>query len=232
MTKMKLAIIIVTIVALMCCNKTIERKGSYTLYLVNGGIGSGLTSNFKSMPLTMYGSRNVYYVHTGQQITIADTASLASPLVSKEFAFFKGTYSIFVVGQSPNFETIIKEESDLPFISQSKIYSTLDSVVNVRFINLSPNSTPLKIKVSNSTVNEVDNLAFKDISSWRSFKATSSSSNYSLQIRNASTDALISTYTLTANAVNRFKNVTLMIRGIQGITVGASAFGVTAINYF
>ena len=104
--------------------------------------------------------------------------------------------------------------------------------MNVRFVNLSPNSVPVKIKITNAVVNEVDNLPYKSISDWKNYKATASSTTYSFQIRNAVTDALIFTYSFAANSTNRFKNVTLIIKGLQGTTSGTSAFRVFAVNYF
>jgi hypothetical protein len=104
-------------------------------------------------------------------------------------------------------------------------------VVNVRFVNLSTGSPALKIKLSTSVINEVDNLPYKAIGGWKAYPARLASTIYSFQIRRVDTDALITTYSFSATATNRFKNVALVIRGAFG-TTGVTGFGVSAINYF
>jgi hypothetical protein len=215
-----------------CKKDTVHAPTSFTMYIVNAGINSKIQTNFTNAGVVIYNNRGQYLVQSDQQVSIADTTALSTPLINTSYSYDKGVYTVFVAGQSPTFEAILKDETDLPFIPNDKIYSSTDSVVNVRFINLSPNSVPLKIKVSTSATNEADALAFKEITTWRPFKATASTTAYSIQIRNASTDALVTSYSFVCNATNRFKNVTLMVRGLQGTTSGANAFGVTSINYF
>jgi len=240
-TEKKSTVVTEFIIVLFClaacfasCKKDIvQAPSSYTMYVVNGAVNSKLQTNFTNTPIVTYNSRNIYYVQSDQSVSIADTTALNAPLVNITYGYEKGVYTIFIAGTSPTFEAILKEETDLPFIPNDKIYGNADSVVNVRFINLSPNSVPLKIKVSTATTNESDALAYKEITTWRTFKAgPAATTTYSIQIRNAATDALLTTFSFAANATNRFKNVTLMVRGLQGTTSGVNAFGVTAVNYF
>lgn len=92
---------------------------------------------------------------------------------------------------------------------------------------------PLKIKVSTAATNEENAIAYKTIGSWRPFiAAPATTTTYSIQIRIACTDALWTTYSFVANSTKRFKNVTLVIRGLIGTTSGVNAFGVTEVNYF
>ena len=144
-----------------------------------------------------------------------------------------GIYSVFVAGQGTTIETIVKEEKDFPFIDfTNKIPVKADSVVNVRFINLSPNSIPVKIKITTAAGNEVDNLPFKTIGNWKKYTATASSTVYAFQVREAATDTLLASFNFTANSTNRFKNVSLIIKGLQGTTTGVNAYGMFAVNYF
>jgi hypothetical protein len=46
------------------------------------------------------------------------------------------------------------------------------------------------------------------------------------------TDALLLTYTFSATATNRFKNVSLLIKGLLGTTTGTNEFSVSSVNYF
>src|SRR5262249_2349319 len=121
--------------------------------------------------------------------------------------------------------------TNFPFIRTDVINTSADSVVNVRFANLSPNSGPLKIKIANAATNEVDYLSLRDVSNFKAYNALLSSTTYSFQIRDAATDALITTYMFTANSTNRFKNVMLVIKGLRNGT-GNDVFGVFAVNYF
>jgi len=142
-------------------------------------------------------------------------------------------YSMYVLGTSTAVDTMFREEINFPFISMNKVFTTADSVVNVRFINLSPNSVPVKIKIATAATNEVDNLPYKTITDWKVYKAgPAATTTYSFQVRNAATDALLSTFSFAANDANRFKNVALVIKGLQGTTTGINAFGLFAVNYF
>lgn len=218
---------------LFACKKSeVRAPSSFTMYVVNAGINSKIQTNFLNNGVVAQNSRGMFFVESGQRIIIADTTALGAPILDKNYDFNRGIYTLFIAGQSPLFEIVSKEEVDIPFIATDKIYSSTDSVVYVRFANFSPNSGSLRIKLSTATTNEVENLPYKELSTWRPFKATSTTTNYVIELRNPSNNALITSYTFTANASNRFKNVTLMIRGLQGTTSGTNTFGVTPINYF
>jgi len=228
-----ISIFVIAIAFTSCKKNIVQAPSSFTLYVVNAGIGvAEVQTNFTTTPLVPYGARNIYYVQSDQTIVMADSANPTAYLLNKNLGYSSGVYTIFITGQATALNTIVKAEADLPFIAGDKIYTSTDSIVNIRFANLSPNSVPLKIKIATATTNEVDDLPYKNISTWRAYKATATTANYSLQIRDAVTDALLATYTFTANATNRFKNVTLMIKGLQGTTTGTNAFGVAPINYF
>lgn len=225
-------LVVVTMLLASCKKDTVDAPTSFTLYVVNGSMGTKAITNFAAAPKINYQNRSINYVQTGQHVQVKDSAA-ALYLVNQGYEYNKGVYTLFIYGDSTNAQAILKEETDLPFIPNDKLYTSTDSVVNVRFINLSPNSVPLKIKISTATTNEADALAYKEITTWRAFKAApAATTTYSIQIRNATTDALITTYSFAANATKRFKNVTLMIRGLMGTTTGVNAFGVTEINYF
>lgn len=87
----------------------------------------------KSRDLLAYNSSRLFSLLRKQQsIRIGNSADTS-------FSYYcnldlgSPVYSIFIVGQTPTPEVIIKEESDLPFIASGKIYSATDSVVNAWF---------------------------------------------------------------------------------------------------
>lgn len=132
-------------------------------------------------------------------------------------------YSVFLCGDT------LTQREDAVVIKENIPYRT-DSTAGIRFINLSPNSTPLNITLSTSnTVNEVSNLAYKQYTEFKSYPGLYNST-YTFQIRDAATAAPAApraTFTLSTSTVPRFANITLIIRGMVGTT---PALGVTRMN--
>lgn len=195
---------------------------------------SGGKYSFKrTLDSVNYSSNKFYYASTGGAIITAVTSIDTTKLLFNHMVNFKSAiYTMYITGTNATVDTIFREEINFPFISQSKMFTAADSVVNVRFVNLSANSTPLKIKIVNAATNEIDNLPYRTIGNWKAYPAKLTSTAYAFQVRDVATDALLATFNLTANAANRFKNVALIIKGLQGTTTGTNAFGVFAVNYF
>ena len=181
-----------------------------------------------------YGSGGFYFLsRKAMPVTVVSAADTTTFLFNNTLNFQSGIYTMYLIGQAPTIDTLFREETNFPFIhTDLSTPPSSDSVVNVRFVNLSPNSVPLKIKITGATTNEVDNLPYKGISNWKRYNTLVATTVYSFQIRDAATDALITTYSFSATATNRFKNVALIIKGLQGTTTGSNAFGVSAVNYF
>ena len=128
-----------------------------------------------------------------------------------------GVYSLFLLGGlSAAIEGLLIKDT-IPFQS--------DSTAGVRFVNLSSNSNLLNVSLSTTpTVMEVSNLGYKQYTSFKTYPAKSSNANYIFQIRKASDNSILTTYTLSTP---RFANVTLVIRGVVGTT---PALGITRVN--
>ncbi len=235
-------ILIISVLSITACKKDKSDKLQITTFsVVNAAVDmpaikvnvGGVAMNYASAPQIAYGTAAMYYApRASTLVKILSTADTVNPLVNSSIDFKSGVYSVYLVGQLPTIETIIKEETNFPFIRQDITPPSSDSVVNVRFVNLSPNSVPVKIKVASAATNEIDNLPYKGISDFKIYTAKLTTTTYSFQIRDAATDALITTYTFTTNATNRFKSVALVIKGLQGTATGTNAFGVFAVNYF
>lgn len=227
-----IAIVAIALTIASCKKEKEEFTLGTSVWVINGSVNMtrAVVQGSYSGNIAFAASRQFSLERTALPFSITDSVNTA--VVNSGLELRSAAYSIFIAGQMPTPEVIVKEETDFPFIAMDKVFTSADSAVNVRFINLSPNSVPLKIKVSTASTNETDALAYKEITTWRPFKATATTTTYSIQLRNAATDALITTYSFVANATNRFKNVTLMVRGLQGTNTGVNAFGVTPINYF
>lgn len=129
-------------------------------------------------------------------------------------------YSLFLGGTVTAVAGVLIKE-DIPYWT--------DSTGGIRFINLSPNSPPLNINLSiTPTVNEVSNLVYKQYTEFKSYPALAKTTPYIFQIKNASTGALLLTYSFntSSNLIPRFSNITLVIRGMVG---GSPVLGITRI---
>ncbi len=234
--------ILISAIALTLLISSCEKDEQFIAYSNLTGFNAVLNTSIRMLPdsimtagmkadVAVNAKGTLILPRTAIPIKIQNTAD-NSTLYNGQLDFKSGIYTLFIAGDVASPEAILKEETDFPFIRTDDGVTTSDSVVNVRFVNLSSNSVPLKIKLASATGNEVDNLPYKAIGNWKAYNSLTASTVYAFQLRDAATDALITTFNFTANSANRFKNVTLVVRGLQGTTSGGSAFGVTALNYF
>lgn len=128
-------------------------------------------------------------------------------------------YSLFLCGTPTAVEGIVVKET---------IPQWTDTIAGIRFVNLSPNSTGINItRPSTPTVNVVANLQYKAMTDFIGFPAGANVAD-TFQFRNASTNALLSTVTFTKASIPRFRNMSLVFRGIVG---GTPAPGVTQVTH-
>ena len=118
-----------------------------------------------------------------------------------------GNLSLFLTGLSPSqVNSVLIEET---FKAPS------DSTCAVRFINLSPDSSPISVDIQgNPDGSEVTSLSYKAFTVFKSYGAKSVNINngYNFEIRDATTGSLITTYSFTPIS---FKNVTLCLTGLE-----------------
>jgi hypothetical protein len=136
-------------------------------------------------------------------------------------------YSLLVTGPLPTIETLLIKEANYPFIRQDIVTTAADSVINVRFINLSPNTSPLDIRIQGSTSNEATGLGYKAYTAFKAYPAKTVNPTYVFQVVENGT--VLTSFTLSITGTNRFKNVAVLVRGLKG---GTPALGVSAVNYF
>jgi len=110
----------------------------------------------------------------------------------------------------------------------------IDSSMGIRFINLSPGSPAVNITLSTTpALPEFSKLEYQQITPFLSYPITSVFKSYTFQVREAATGERIASLTLSGTNLTtglpRFKNVTLVLRGIIG---GSPAAGITRINHY
>jgi hypothetical protein len=142
-----------------------------------------------------------------------------------------GIYSLFLTGTSAAPEAVFVKDQIPPF--------SQDSIIQVRVINCSPNSTAMNISLAAAPATNIfSDLAYKSLSAFTTLplKTTVPSGTNAFQVKNSS-GTVLATYTLPASGVvsvtsSRFKCITLVIKGLVGTTSGANAFGMYAMpNY-
>jgi len=128
-------------------------------------------------------------------------------------------YSLFLTGSIAAPEAVLVKEA-LPYRT--------DSTAGIRFINLSPNSTPLNITLSTTpTVNEVSNLGYKAYTEFKTYAGLYNSA-YTFQVRAANNpNVVLTTFALTTSTVPRFASITVVIRGMVGVS---PAIGTIRVN--
>ncbi|EDM38481.1 hypothetical protein PBAL39_20450 [Pedobacter sp. BAL39] len=142
-----------------------------------------------------------------------------------------GIYSLFLTGTAAEPESVFVKDEIPPF--------SQDSIVRVRVINCSPNSSAISVSLASApATNIVNNLAYKSLTTFNSLplRTTIPVGSNVFQVRD-SNGAVLATYTLPASgtisvAASRFKCITLVIKGLVGTTSGASAFGVYAMSNY
>lgn len=171
-----------------------------------------ISNNGNTQLSLLAGERNVY---------IYPVADSLKPYYNNSVEVNEGDiYTLFLAGTNVQADAILIKEN-IPFIK--------DSLVGVRFINLSPNSTAISINITgNANGSEASSLSYKEKTDFKFYPGTSSVTGYSFQIRDAVTGNLLTTYTLSQSSMPRFANITLAIRGLVS---GTPALGVTRINH-
>jgi len=181
------------------------------------------------------------YYSTTQQIAYGcsleySIASSKTPVViyqisDTNWAFYKNilnlqpsaVYSLFLSGSDTmHIDTLLTQDNP-PYHSSS------DSTVVIRFINLSPGSNPISVDIEgNPNGSEVNSLAYQSITTFKSYVANQSITQYNFEIRDATSGELLTTYTYN---ISPFQNVTIVINGIKG-EIGSNALGIFQVNNF
>lgn len=223
-----IACILMAMLSVACKKDTIETTPLASLRIINTVTGgsavklgsvSTIVSNNTHTNFSILPKSNIYVYPTGDSLTPYYVAGKEIVIGERE------SYSLFLGGTPGSIAALLVKEN---------ISIRTDSTAGIRFINLSPNSPPVNVTLSTTpSVSEFLNIGYKDITDFKSYPATSANTSYTFQIRNATTDKIIASITMSGtsitNYVPRFKNVTLVLRGMP---TGTPAAGITRVNHY
>lgn len=158
-----------------------------------------------------YANSQVFILPVGSpQITInSSTDTLSKPLYSSALGANAGDiYSLFIGGAAGG--DIVINKDAIPYRP--------DSSIGVRFINMSYNSTPVNVMLStSSTANEFSNVAYKSVTDFKTYSATSvNPASYTFQARDGNGNLLASVDVSRTTYI--WHNVTLVLSGQMGGT--------------
>jgi hypothetical protein len=198
---------------------------------VAGGRNVKLNTNVRDSA-TLYGYK-LFQVLTGETaIKVYPTNNPGAPYYQQTNSIVNGgIYSLFLTGTAASPEGIFVKD-EIPAFSQ-------DSIIRVRVVNCSVGSAPLSVTLGSApTVSLFSNINYKTVSAFNTIdlKTRIATGGNVFQLRNGA-GAILATYTLPATgtisvASSRFKNITLVVKGLFGTTTGTDAFGIYAMaNY-
>lgn len=142
----------------------------------------------------------------------------------------QGIYSLFLCGNASSPASVLT-------IDHPPYHNAADSVVGIRFINLSPTSSPVSVDIQGqANGSEIQSLSYKSITAFKDYPATYNISQYVFEFRDAVSGTLLTSFTISGinygddgdNSTNqyRWKNITIVLDGLPG---SQSAFQVN--NY-
>ena len=142
-----------------------------------------------------------------------------------------GIYSLFLTGTASAPESVFVKDEIPPF--------SRDSIVRVRIVNCSLNSAPISVTLGSApTANVFSNIGYKTVTAFSDIelKTRIAVGGNVFQIRD-SAGTLLASYTLPATglvsvASSRFKNITLVVKGLVGTTTGTDAFGIYGMTNY
>lgn len=245
----KILILLLTGLVIQSCKKAERIPTMASLTIVNAAIDIAGTKSYASNKQVSWSAIPVgdvvnfaNFKHLGafpgaKNIVVVNSADTTKTLYSGTAEFKEGGLNtLFLCGQTGTYEGVYLADEVFPYYTEE--------VVGVRFINLSPNSPAVSVNLTATpTVNEKANLGYKQKSEFKAYPANAAviTTGIAFQVKNATTGALLASYTLPATAVSpyttatvaqaRFKNVTLVIKGLVGGT-GTNAFGVFPVSHY
>lgn len=184
---------------------------------VNPGAGSGFAYS-KALEVAN-GASGVFGAFTGSNtITVVKSLDTNAKLFQRTVDL-QPISTLYIAGTSAAVDTIFRTESNFPYINSSA--ANAEAAMNIRFVNLSPNSGPVNIVISSGTTNEVTALPYKGISDFKKYVALTTTANYTFDIKDATNTNTLASVTVNTNAT-RYKTASIIFRGMvkPGATEG------------
>lgn len=198
---------------------------------VIGGRNVKLNTNVRDSA-TLYSYKLFQIVAGESPIKLYPTNNPAAPYFDQTRTTVNGgIYSLFLTGTASAPENVFVKDEIPPF--------SQDSIVRVRIVNCSVNSSAISVTLGSApTATIFSNIAYKSVSAFRDIelKTRLAVGGNIFQVRDSS-GTLLASYTLPATglvsvASSRFKNITLVVRGLAGTTGGTDAFGIYGMTNY
>lgn len=207
---------------------------------INGSISnSGANMNNNRQNVVFFGTNTFYYAEAKNTSMGILSNTDSSMLLSKSFDLKKGgNYTLLLAGISPNVETVLIDDFNMPYVNQSTIPTIADSIINVRFINLAPDVPKMDVRIKGATNNEISGLAYKGYSVFKTYSGKITdywgTQGYSLLTFEFVVNGnIVSTYPLYLyEPWNRYKNMALVVTGMKAPGSGQPSLTVNEVYYF
>lgn len=239
MKKILYTLLSVTLLFLAAACKKDETKYSATsdIFVINAAVGagsikvnpgSGGSFSYAKAADIAYGASNMYPGFVGNTTVTVVSSTDTTKTLAQNSLNVQPISTLYISGQSPTIDTMFRVEKNLPYIAGSVINA--DSSLYIRFVNLSPNSTPLKVNIKAATSNVTSNLGYRGITDFVKYSAKATSGSYTFEFRDASTNAVLSTFVVNSNTF-RYRTIAIIVKGLSGTTSGPNAFSIFQVNY-
>ncbi|MGA6118306.1 hypothetical protein [Sphingobacterium anhuiense] len=124
-------------------------------------------------------------------------------------------YTLYLSGTPTDLKTKFQEESNFPdyvIRDAGKTTPVADSIVNIRFVNLSSSGPRLDINIQGKSTLEASNLDYQAFTEFKAYPANNGIYSIAFEIRKSSDKSLVATYDFNADFY-RFKSVAVVIMG-------------------
>src|SRR5258708_20584297 len=205
---------LIFIVASFCIIFTVSCKkqvvslgpGLTTLTIVNAVSGSSpIIANinqqlprYQGQPATAYLGYNLLKFSGGNTImNFRQTSDKTTDLITTSNMSLPNysIHSLFLGGTVSSPDTLLV--TDILPIHGTSGHGAADSTAGIRFVNLSPGSSPISINLQgNASGSEVASLSYKDITGFINYSTISAVSSYTFEFRDAGTGNRLATFTL------------------------------------
>jgi len=134
-----------------------------------------------------------------------------------------GIYSLFLTGTDPTHPDVVFNQDHPPY------HAAADSVIGVRFINLSPGSNPISVNLQGAANGSLaSSLSYKSITNFSDIPFTTSITQYIFEIRDASSGTLLTTYSYTTAP---YQNITIAVIGEEGASAAVPISAMQENNF-
>ena len=198
---------------------------------VNPGAGSGFAYS-RALDVANYNS-GVFGAFAGSNTITVVKSSDTTIKYFERTTDLQPISTLYISGAATAIDTTFRIEKDFPLINSSSVNA--ENAMYVRFVNLSPNSGSINVRILAATTNEVSALAYKGISDFKKYNAppapVGSPQFTRFEIRNATNTTTLATFDVNYNGT-RYKTASVIFRGLlpEG-TLNPFPVGAFQVNY-